>query len=116
MLIKRGDIFIVDWSRGRGSEQAGERPSVIVQTDLFNRNPNYPNTVVVAVSKSGRDVSSHVKIVQTAENGLWEPFSYVKCEQMVTISKGRLKIRIGQLTPEQIDRVTLAIKRVLDTV
>ncbi|HZT40774.1 MAG TPA: type II toxin-antitoxin system PemK/MazF family toxin [Chthonomonadaceae bacterium] len=54
--IRRGEIYMVDWSPGRGSEQAGRRPAVIVQTDAANLNSNYPNTIVVAVSKSGKPV------------------------------------------------------------
>jgi mRNA interferase MazF len=103
---------MVDWSPGRGSEQTGERPAVIVQNNPFNSNPNFPNTVVVAVSKSGRAIPTHVFVPQTQENGLWEP-SYVKCEQIQTITKERLGRRLGNLTGEEIDKVAVAIKRVL---
>ena len=110
--IRLGDIFLVDWTPGRGSEQTGERPAVIVQTDSFNSNDNYPNTVVVTVSKSGRDIPTHVKVAQSDVNGLWEPLSYVKCEQIMTISKARLSKRLGRLKDDQIDQVAAAIKRV----
>jgi mRNA interferase MazF len=110
---KRGEIFMVDWSPGRGSEQAGERPAVIVQTDAFNSNDNYPNTVVVTVSKSGRDIPTHVKVPQCAENGLWEPLSYIKCEQIMTIDRKRLGRRMGRITDDQLMQIAVAIKRVL---
>jgi len=28
--LRMGDIFVVDWNPGRGSEQIGERPALIV--------------------------------------------------------------------------------------
>ena len=112
--IRLGDLFLVDWTPGHGSEQTGARPAVIVQTDAFNTNDNYPNTVVVTVSKSGRDIPTHVKIPQSDENGLWEPLSYVKCEQLMTISKSRLSRRLGRLTDDQFAQVAAAIKRVLN--
>ena len=112
LLIRLGDIFLVDWTPGRGSEQTGERPAVIVQTDAFNSNQNYPNTVVVTVSKTGRDIPTHVQVPQSDDNGLWEPLSYVKCEQLMTISKARLGRRLGRLTVSQVSQVGAAIKRV----
>jgi len=110
--LKWGEIFMVDWSPGRGSEQTGERPAVIVQTDAFNSNGSYPNTVVVTVSKSGREIPTHVKVPQSAENGLWEP-SYIKCEQIMTVDRKRLGRRLGQITDDQLAQVAGAIKRVL---
>ena len=110
--LSLGDIFLLDWSPGRGSEQTGLRPGVIVQNNGFNTNPNFPNTVVVAVSKSGRQIPTHVFIPETPENGLWEP-SYVKCEQIQTITKDRLVRYLGRLTDAQIAQVAAAVKRVL---
>jgi mRNA interferase MazF len=111
--IKRGDIFFVDWSPSRGSEQAGHRPSVVVQNDAFNSNDRYPNTVVVTMSKSGREVPTHVKVPQGPTNNLSEPLSFVKCEQLLTISKSRLTNRIGRLTEDELAQVDAAVRRVL---
>lgn len=115
-VLRMGDIFIVNWNPGRGSEQTGERPALIVQNNAFNANANYPNTIVVTISKSGRDLPTHVKLPQTAENGLWEPLSYVKCEQLLTISKSRLIRKLGSITPEQLADVSRALKRLLSLV
>ena len=111
--IRLGDIFMVDWSPGRGSEQGGERLAVIIQNDAFNSNERFPNTIVVTVSKSGREIPTHVQIPKTPANGLWEPISFVKCEQMLTISKERLGTRLGRLTDGENANVARAIKRVL---
>lgn len=111
--IRLGDIFMVDWSPGRGSEQTGERPAVIVQNDGFNTNERYPLTIVVAVTTKGRELPNIVPVPKTAENGLWEVVSYVKCEQIQTISKDRLGRRLGRLTDEEIRKVGTALKRVL---
>ena len=111
--IRLGDIIMVNWTPGRGSEQTGERPAVIVQNDAFNANDRYPNTVVVPVSKTGRDIPTHVQVPQSPENGLWEPLSYVKCEQLLTISKDRLGRRLGRLTADQTVQVSAALRRVL---
>ena len=111
--ILRGDIWWVDWSPGRGSEQVGVRPALVVQTDLANRNPRYPNTMVVAVSTKGRgDAPSHVRLLPSTENGLTKT-SFVKCEQMQTIDKGRLGRRLGSVSESDLDRVNSALRAVL---
>ena len=111
--ILMGDIFMLDWSPGRGSEQIGMRPALIVQNNALNSNPRYPNAIVVTVSKHGRPVPTHVEIPQNAENGLWEPLSYAKCEQLFTVDKVRLQRKVGKITTEQLAVVSRALKRVL---
>lgn len=111
--IKRGEIYWVDWNPARGSEQAGRRSALIVQTDAANSNTCYPNTIVAAVSTSGRTVATHVPLSPSPLNGLSAP-SFVKCEQLVTISKGRLQARLGQLEPQELAQVNTALGQSLD--
>jgi mRNA interferase MazF len=110
---RRGEIWWVDWSPGRGSEQAGRRPALIVQRDAANTNDRYPNTIVAAISTKGRLVSAHVSLEPTPTNGL-SAQSFVKCEQLFTISKERLGTRVGKLTPQQMSSVSRALQVVLD--
>ncbi|MEI6314798.1 MAG: type II toxin-antitoxin system PemK/MazF family toxin [Syntrophus sp. (in: bacteria)] len=110
--VHRGDIWIVDWSPGRGSEQTGTRPAVVIQTDAANLNPLYPNTIVLTVSTKGKAVPFHVAIDPSEKNGLKEK-SYIKCEQVLTISKKRLVRRMGGIEEECLSLVTKALRRVL---
>ncbi len=112
-VVKRGELYWVDWDPARGSEQAGRRPALIVQTDAANTNPRYPNTVVAAVSTSGRAIATHVPLTPSAQNGLPAP-SFVKCEQLFTLSKSRLLARLGQLDPGELAQVDTALRQSLD--
>ena len=69
--------------------------------------------MVAAVSRSGRDVPSHVRIDPTSENGLGS-VSYVKCEQVQTVSKERLTGFVGRLTPDDMAKVDSALKRTMN--
>lgn len=109
---RRGEIWWVDWSPGRGSEQTGRRPALIIQTDAANSNPNYPNTIVATVSTKGRNVPSHVRLEPSEDNGLTRT-SFIKCEQLLTVSKARLERRSGHLPDEEMTLVEAAIARVL---
>jgi mRNA interferase MazF len=111
--LKRGEIWWIDWSPGRGSEQQGIRPALIVQTDAANLNPKYPNTIVVAMSTKGKPVPFHIPVQPSSQNGL-SKMSYIKTEQLLTISKERLIKRIGVLEREVMEQVEKAIKLVLD--
>ena len=110
---RRAELWWVDWSPGRGSEQTGLRPALIVQTDAASSNPHYPNVVVVTVSSKSRPVPFHVALPSDSATGL-ERESFAKCEQIMTISKDRLVRRIGQVGPETIEKVTAALRLVLN--
>src|SRR5437870_699657 len=93
--VERGQIYWLDWSPSRGSEQAGRRPALIVQENPASSNPNYPLTIVAAISTKGRAVPSHIEVQPSEQNGLSAP-SFVKCEQIQTVSKSRLNAYIGE--------------------
>lgn len=111
--LRRGELYWVDWSPGRGSESAGLRPALIVQRDAGNQATSYPNTVVVTVSSQGHEVPVHVRLRPTRENGL-RNVSWVKCEQLFTVSKERLRERLGRITPAELADVERAIALNLD--
>jgi mRNA interferase MazF len=102
----------LDWNPSRGSEQAGRRPALVIQENPASANPNYPLTIVAAVSTSGRNITAHIAVEPTAVNGL-SALSYVKCEQIQTVSKARLLQRIGELDSQDMDQVIVALKSVL---
>lgn len=111
-VVRRGEIWAVDWTPGRGSEQTGLRPALVIQTDAACRNPKYPNVIVLAVSTSGRNVPFHIPLTPTQENGLRSP-SFVKCEQILTISKERLRERLGAATADEMGAIEEAVVLVL---
>jgi mRNA interferase MazF len=110
--IRRGQIWLVDWSPGRGSEQLGQRPALVIQTDAANANERYPNTIVLTLSTKGLPVATHVELVPNPGNGLRET-SWVKAEQVLTISKQRLVTRWGTLSAAEMERVEQAVSAAL---
>jgi mRNA interferase MazF len=108
---RRGEIWIVDFDPGRGSEQRGRRPALVLQNDAGNQNSQYLNTIVLAMSTKGRPIPFHIQITPNPQNGLLE-VTYVKCEQILTISKTRLLgLRaLGRLSPAEMRKVEVAVK------
>ncbi len=110
---RRGEIWDVNWSPGRGAEQQGTRPALIIQNDRGNASPNYPLIIVASMSRTERELPLHVRIAPNEENGLTD-FTDVKCEQVMTIEKSRLLRRRGSISTEELSRVDHALKLSLD--
>lgn len=106
---RRGEIWDVNWSPGRGAEQQGTRPALIIQNDRGNASSSYPLTVVASMSRTERELPLHVRISPSAENGLTD-YTDVKCEQVMTIEKSRLLRRRGSISNEELARVDNALK------
>ena len=58
MRVYRGEVYLVDFGIGFGSEQGGIRPAVIVQNNTGNKYS--PTTIVVPVaSRQTKRISRH---------------------------------------------------------
>ena len=107
MMVRRREIYYVDWSSGRGSEQSGVRPALIVQNDIGNRSS--PTTIVAAVSARRRRPYPFQVAIAAEESGLPQD-SIVKCEQVQTIDQARLVRLVGTLTTEKMREVDVALR------
>lgn len=107
---RRGDVWLVDFSPGRGSEQRGLRPSLVIQNDVGNE---YAATTIVATITSPVKVYPVTVPVGRAEGGLRQP-SMVNLPQLITIDKSRLRRRLGSLSADRMAAVDEAIRVSLD--
>ena len=107
---RRGEVWLVNFNPGRGSEQQGIRPALVIQNDVGNRHA--ATTIVAAISSAVRIYPVTVP-VRKGEGGL-KVKSMVNLAQVLTIDKSRLQRRLGTLVSESIDRVNAAIRISLD--
>jgi mRNA interferase MazF len=86
----RGEIWLADLGQGRGHEQSGQRPVLIVSSDLFNTNLAGLVMVLPLTSKiaKSKNINAHIP-VSPPEGGIRAP-SMILCDQLRTISKDRL--------------------------
>jgi mRNA interferase MazF len=92
----RGEIWFVDLNPVRGHEQAGKRPALVVSVDLFNGGPA-GLIVVLPITTREKGIPFHVEIYPP-ESGLPEK-SFIKCEDIRSISKERLLSPAGEVSP-----------------
>ena len=104
----RGDIWMLDWSPGRGSEQEGWRPGVIVQCDEGNHAPGARTTILVPLSTQERPYAFYIPVPKSGATGLRAP-SWANCTQVFTIGKSRLRTRLGSVPPAALEAIGLAL-------
>lgn len=110
MTIKRGDIFYADIDEGKGSEQTGCRPVVILQNNKGNQHS--PTTIAAMITSARKkSLPTHVS-VRKEDSGLKED-SIVLLEQIQTLDKKRLVNKVGRLGKNTMDRVDRATCRSL---
>jgi mRNA interferase MazF len=94
-LPSRGEVWLVDLNPTRGHEQAGRRPGLVVSVDALNHGPA-GLVILVPITTRERGIPLHVRL-EPGEGGLRRP-SFAKCEDVRSVSTGRLTSKIGQLS------------------
>lgn len=107
---RRGEVWTIDLRSGRGSEQQGARPALIIQNDVGNQ---YAATTIVAAITSTIKLYPVTVGLRKTEGGLRQA-SMVNLAQVFTIDKSRLKRRIGSLSAGRMAQVDEAIQISLD--
>lgn len=109
----RGEIWMLDWNPRRGSEQAGYRPGIIVQSDIGNHAPGARTTIVVPLTTQDRSYVFYVPVPKGKITGLKEN-SWANCTQVLTVDKGRLAERLGRVDAAILQRIGEALRDTLD--
>jgi mRNA interferase MazF len=103
---RRGEVWLVDFSPGRGSEQKGLRPSLVVQNNVGNQ---YAATTIVAAVTTTIKPYPVTVVIRARTCGLPHD-SMVNTAQVLTIDKARLIKKLGELAPEQLAAVNRALR------
>lgn len=91
----RAEVWRVDFGTPRGHEQGGIRPALVLSVDPFNTSAA-DLVVVLPITTRRKGILWHVE-VQPPEGGL-RATSYIKCEDIRSVSKDRLLQRWGTVS------------------
>lgn len=100
----RGEIWFADLDPSRGHEQAGKRPCLVISVDPFNHGPA-GLVVVLPLTTRARGIPFHVEVVPP--EGGTRVRSFIKCEDVRSISKDRLAQQwgtVGSTTMAAVER------------
>ncbi|MGD0499836.1 MAG: type II toxin-antitoxin system PemK/MazF family toxin [Bryobacteraceae bacterium] len=98
----RGEVWLVKLDPTEGRGQAGSRPALVVSVDPFNHGP-VELVTILPITTRRRGVPFHVA-VNPPEGGLARE-SYIKCEDIRSVSTGRLTRRFGGVSQHTMDAV-----------
>lgn len=107
---KRGEIYLVNWNPGRGSEQLRKRPALVIQNDIGNKYSS--TTIVAACSTAAVKAYPFIVHVKTEESGMDKDGS-VNLAQIMTVDKTRLEVKLGELPAKKMLEVDQALKHSL---
>jgi mRNA interferase MazF len=106
----RGEVWLTELGQTRGREQAGTRPALIVSVDRFNQS-GAELVVVVPITSRLKPIRTHVEVLPP-EGGLSVP-SHVKCEDIRSVSDGRLIRLMGVVSSTTMSEVEQRLRLLL---
>lgn len=107
--ILRGDIRWADLDPVRGHEQAGHRPVLVLSHDVFNERSG--TAIAVAVTIQELRAGFPLTLERQAE-GLSKR-SWVKVNQIRTLSTDRIGRRLARASEEEVARVIDGLNEIL---
>jgi mRNA interferase MazF len=107
--ILRGEIRWADLSPGRGREQAGRRPVLVLSHDVFNERSG----TVIAMAVTSRPQKAGFPLTWESETKGLPQRSWVKISQVRTLSVERVGNRIATLRPEELAQVVTGLGEII---
>lgn len=98
----RGEIWLVGLDPTRGREQRGRRPGLVVSVDPFNHGPA-GLVVLLPITSREEGIPFHVA-VEPPEGGV-RTRSFIKCEDVRSVTKERLSACWGSISPHTLSLV-----------
>ena len=107
--ILRGEIRWADLSPGRGHEQAGRRPVLVLSHDVFNERSG----TVIAMAITSQPQQAGFPLTLEIKTEELPKRSWVKISQVRTLSVERVGRKIARLAPEELAKVVDGLNEII---
>jgi mRNA interferase MazF len=107
-----GELYWVTFPPSDGHEQAGRRPALVLQDDVYGAPLSAVFVVPVTGSPANARFPATVRVDPTQENGPYAP-SVVLVFQARGMDRKRFGNRIGVITPAKLVEIHTALDRLL---
>jgi len=108
--MKQGEIWEMYFDPIKGSEQGGRRPAVIISGNLLN---SYLNMVIACpLTTSIKNYKGNLILEPDEMNGL-EQTSEVLTFHIRSVSKNRLKSKVGQIPLKDVEFIKSTLSDIL---
>ena len=113
MVIRKGSIYWVDFSPGKGSEPIGRRPGLVVQNDILN-DSNLNTVIMLAITSTMKFGELPGNVVLKKEEANVPKKCVINVTQIKSVDKKSIKEKIGTLPKKRIDEVHEGLKLVMN--
>ena len=109
--IYRSEVWFVNLNPpGKGKEIHGERPALVVSVDTINNCPA-DLVIILPITTTWRSIPSHIEL-NPPDGGL-NKVSFVKCDQIRTVSKNRFKRKLGNISDTTMQKIEEVLRTIL---
>lgn len=111
MVIRKGSIYWVDFSPGKGSEPKGRRPGLVIQNDILN-DSKLNTVIVVAITSTLKFGELPGNVVLKKGEANMPKRCVINLTQVKSVDKRSLREKIGTLSQKRMDEVIAGLKLV----
>ena len=113
MVIRKGSIYWVDFSPGKGSEPTGRRPGLVVQNDILN-DSNLNTVIMLAITSTMKFGELPGNVVLRKGEANVPKKCVINVTQIKSVDKQSIKEKIGTLPKKTMDKVHEGLKLVMN--
>ena len=113
MVIRKGSIYWVNFSPGKGSEPIGRRPGLVIQNDILN-DSNLNTVIMLAITSTMKLGELPGNIVLKKSEANLPKKCVVNVTQIKSVDKKSIKEKIGTLPKKRLDEVHEGLKLVMN--
>jgi len=112
MVIRKGSIYWIDFSPGKGSEPMGRRPGLVIQNNILN-DSKLNTAIVLAVTSTMKYGELPGNVVLRKGEANLPKKCVVNVTQIKSVDKKSIKEKIGTLSDKRMTEVYEGMKLVM---
>jgi mRNA interferase MazF len=113
MVIRKGSIYWVNFSPGKGSEPIGRRPGLVLQSDTLN--DSKINTVIMlSITSTMKFGELPGNVVLSKGEANLPKRCVINVTQIKSVDKSSVRDKIGSLSKKRMDQVHEGLKLVMN--
>ena len=112
MVIRKGSIYWVDFSPGKGSEPVGRRPGLVIQNDILN-DSNLNTVIMLAITSTMKFGELPGNVVLRKGEANIPKKCVINVTQIKSVDKKSIKEKIGTFSKRRMDEVHDGLKLIM---
>lgn len=112
MVIRRGSIYWVDFSPGKGSEPSGRRPGLVLQSDVLN-NSKINTVIILSITSTMKFGELPGNVVLRKGEANLPRKCVINVTQIKSVDRSSIKEKIGTLSNKKLEEVHEGLKLVM---